>query len=177
MLRLGRPAAITIVCRRASQPRAPRWTTLAEGLMASSCMEVVGCSSCPHGDPALPSPSTGTGDSQSRSRSIVRVAQALQFGRFYVRFPQIFQFAGPEGLEVALGADSHKFRCLLTPPPSPSLKYFSPASVPGWVLVPSLRRHSCPARSPHATKLPCCSWAGNAAIHTKSRIASDPNAN
>lgn len=173
----SRPSCNHHSLHRALQPLAPRQMMLVGGFNGLLCTEVLGCSSRPHGDPALSHPSNETGNSQRCSWSVVCIAQAPRLGCFYLRFPQIFQFAGPEWLEVALGADPHKFCCFPTPPPTPSLKPFSPPAVPGGVLIPPQLTHSSPLGSLCSTTLPRHSRAGNAATHTKSGIASDPNAN
>lgn len=66
--------------------------------------------------PALSHPALGQAAPKAAAACIT---QALGFGCFYVRFPQIFQFSGPKQLEVALGANSHKFCCLPTLPSHP----------------------------------------------------------
>lgn len=159
---LGCPAAITVCCR-VLQPRAPKQLMLVGNLVSSSCMELLGCSSCPHEDPSPTS--TGMGDSQSCIWNTPCIAQALRFDHFCVHFPQIFQCAGPARLEVGLGLDSHEFHHLPTPPP-PTHK----AQI--FLTAVGARAGVRPVTQLPSEKSPCSSRAGKAVIHTKSRIMS-----
>lgn len=120
----------------------------------------------PMGVPALSHPALGQAGPKAAAAGI---AQATQFGCFYVQFPQIFQFSGPKQLEVALGANSHKFCCLPTLPSHPKSQVLLTAVSTRTGVCP-IAVHMFHGESPH-------SQAGNTVTHMESGAASDPNAN
>lgn len=116
--------------------------------------------------PTLSHPALGQASPKAAAAGIT---WAPQFGCFYVHFPQIFQFSGPKQLEVALGANSHKFCCLPTLPSHPKPQVLL-AAVNTRTGVCPIAVHTFPGESPH-------SQAGNTVTHMESGAASDPNAN
>lgn len=145
-------------------------------LVTSSGTEVVGGSSCPHGDPvlSLPPPALGQATPEAAAGALCALLRPCNSAAFMFVSHKYSSLPGQSGWKWHLEAIHTSFVISRQPPPAPSLKYFPPPPAPGRVFVPSPHTQ-LPGEKPRRSR--ATAGLGTQRSTQNPELLSDPNAN